>query len=57
MNSSTFNFVFFKTCSGPSRFDWDETLKAWVYRRTKANLLTLLEDEIRSLCGKPIALS
>ncbi|PKU87974.1 Frataxin, mitochondrial [Dendrobium catenatum] len=43
--------------SGPSRFDWDQTHKAWVYRRTKANLLSLLEDEVESLCGKPITLS
>lgn len=43
--------------SGPSRFDWDKTHNAWVYRRTKANLLRLLEDEVGSLCGKPISLS
>ncbi|KAJ6808284.1 frataxin, mitochondrial [Iris pallida] len=32
--------------SGPSRFDWDVESKSWVYRRTKANLFRLLEDEL-----------
>ncbi|XP_031090711.1 frataxin, mitochondrial-like isoform X3 [Ipomoea triloba] len=32
--------------SGPSRFDWDQNLKAWVYRRTKANLIQVLENTI-----------
>ncbi|XP_021906595.1 frataxin, mitochondrial [Carica papaya] len=43
--------------SGPSRFDWDQNLQAWVYRRTKANLLELLESEVEKLCGKPINLA
>ncbi|GLU06555.1 hypothetical protein SLE2022_235800 [Rubroshorea leprosula] len=43
--------------SGPSRFDWDHNAQAWVYRRTKANLLTLLEAELEQLCGEPIDLS
>lgn len=43
--------------SGPSRFDWDRTSQAWVYRRTKAKLLQLLENELEQLCGKPINLS
>lgn len=43
-------------CSGPSRFDWDHDAQAWVYRRTKANLLTLLEAELEQLCGEPIDL-
>ncbi|KAI9094215.1 hypothetical protein K1719_026797 [Acacia pycnantha] len=43
--------------SGPSRFDWDQEAKAWIYRRNKANLYKVLEDELRKLCGKPIVLS
>ncbi|KAI4378296.1 hypothetical protein MLD38_015792 [Melastoma candidum] len=43
--------------SGPSRFDWDWESKRWVYRRTGANLLELLESEIQSLCRQPIQLS
>ncbi|KAF9614404.1 hypothetical protein IFM89_018549 [Coptis chinensis] len=43
--------------SGPSRFDWDKSSQAWVYRRTKANLLWLLESEVEQLCGEPISLS
>ncbi|XP_077242134.1 frataxin-like protein isoform X2 [Tasmannia lanceolata] len=39
--------------SGPSRFDWDRTNQAWVYRRTKENLLKLLENELEQLCGYP----
>lgn len=43
--------------SGPSRFDWDQVARAWVYRRTKANLLDILESELEQLCGQPINLS
>lgn len=43
--------------SGPSRFDWDPTAEAWIYRRTKAKLLETLENEIQQLCGDPITLS
>ncbi|KAI7744512.1 hypothetical protein M8C21_006205 [Ambrosia artemisiifolia] len=43
--------------SGPSRFDWDRTAEAWIYRRTKAKLLDTLENEIKQLCGDPIKLS
>ncbi|XP_043709015.1 frataxin, mitochondrial-like, partial [Telopea speciosissima] len=43
--------------SGPSRFDWDISRQSWIYRRTKANLLQLLENELEQLCGKPISLS
>ncbi|OWM78597.1 hypothetical protein CDL15_Pgr002768 [Punica granatum] len=43
--------------SGPSRFDWDQSSKTWVYRRTKANLFGLLEAELEKLCGHPIDLS
>ncbi|XP_044501632.1 frataxin, mitochondrial-like isoform X2 [Mangifera indica] len=43
--------------SGPSRFDWDRSAQAWVYRRTKANLLKTLESELEQLCGEPIDLS
>ncbi|WOL05208.1 frataxin, mitochondrial isoform X1 [Canna indica] len=42
--------------SGPSRFDCDATTKTWVYRRTKANLLQLLEEEVSKLCGEPLNL-
>ncbi|XP_076960077.1 frataxin, mitochondrial-like [Bidens hawaiensis] len=42
--------------SGPSRFDWDQTAEAWIYRRTKAKLLETLESEIQQLCGEPIKL-
>lgn len=43
--------------SGPSRFDWDRSSQAWVYRRTRENLLQLLETELLELCGKAINLS
>nr|XP_029120955.1 frataxin, mitochondrial isoform X1 [Elaeis guineensis] len=43
--------------SGPARFDWDVATKSWIYRRTKANLLQLLEEELQQLCAKPIDLS
>ncbi|XP_030459427.1 frataxin, mitochondrial [Syzygium oleosum] len=43
--------------SGPSRFDWDQESQSWVYRRTKANLLKVLETELENLCGQPISLS
>ncbi|KAI8008316.1 hypothetical protein LOK49_LG07G02378 [Camellia lanceoleosa] len=40
--------------SGPSRFDWDQDDQAWVYRRTKANLVEVLKHELEHLCGQPI---
>ncbi|XP_055823175.1 frataxin, mitochondrial [Solanum dulcamara] len=43
--------------SGPSRFDWDQSSEAWIYRRTKANLQKVLEDELEKLCGSVINLS
>ncbi|KAK4420513.1 Frataxin, mitochondrial [Sesamum alatum] len=43
--------------SGPSRFDWDQNAQAWIYRRTKANLIQVLETELEKLCGQPISLS
>lgn len=43
--------------SGPSRYDWDRKTEAWIYRRTRANLLKVLESEIEELCGKPLNLS
>ncbi|XP_057437783.1 frataxin, mitochondrial isoform X2 [Lotus japonicus] len=43
--------------SGPSRFDWDQDTKAWIYRRKKVNLYKLLEAELEQLCGKPFVLS
>lgn len=38
--------------SGPSRFDWDLQNQAWIYRRTKANLFKVLEDELEELLGQ-----
>ncbi|KAL5570284.1 hypothetical protein UlMin_026859, partial [Ulmus minor] len=35
--------------SGPSRFDWDCSAEAWVYRWTKAILLKVLESELEQL--------
>ncbi|CAN6574361.1 unnamed protein product [Malus baccata var. baccata] len=43
--------------NGPQRFDWDRSAQAWVYRRTKARLLKILESELEELCGEPISLS
>ncbi|KAH6795974.1 hypothetical protein C2S51_036960 [Perilla frutescens var. frutescens] len=43
--------------SGPSRFDWDQNAEAWIYRRTKQNLIKVLETELEKLCEKPINLS
>lgn len=43
--------------SGPSRFDWDRDAQAWIYRRTKSNLVDTLESELEQLCGQPISLS
>ncbi|KAK6142494.1 hypothetical protein DH2020_022842 [Rehmannia glutinosa] len=43
--------------SGPSRFDWDQDAQAWIYRRTKQNLIHVLETELEKLCEKPISLS
>ncbi|CAI0550355.1 unnamed protein product [Linum tenue] len=43
--------------SGPSRFDWDRDAEAWVYRRTKSNLIEVLESELKQLCGEPIKLT
>ncbi|KAK6141135.1 hypothetical protein DH2020_025126 [Rehmannia glutinosa] len=42
---------------GPSRFDWDQDAQAWIYRRTKQNLIHVLETELEKLCEKPISLS
>jgi hypothetical protein len=43
-------------CSGPARFDWHGLEHVWVYRRTKAQLLPLLEEELSQLMGKSITL-
>ncbi|KAJ7528607.1 hypothetical protein O6H91_15G010300 [Diphasiastrum complanatum] len=43
--------------SGPARFDWHEDKKAWVYRRTKAKLMSLLEKELGELLKADIDLS
>ncbi|KAF8766117.1 hypothetical protein HU200_007613 [Digitaria exilis] len=43
--------------SGPSRFDWDASTDGWIYKRTGANLVQLLEKEIGELCGTPVELS
>ncbi|KAJ4976001.1 hypothetical protein NE237_001107 [Protea cynaroides] len=40
--------------SGPSRFDWDRSSQSWIYRRTKANLIRLLESELEQLFGKTL---
>ncbi|CAM6026263.1 unnamed protein product [Sphagnum balticum] len=42
--------------SGPARFDWHGLEHVWVYRRTKAQLLPLLEQELSQLMGKSITL-
>ncbi|TVU34880.1 hypothetical protein EJB05_16735, partial [Eragrostis curvula] len=43
--------------SGPSRFDWDAETSSWIYKRTGAKLVHLLEKEIGELCGTPVELS
>ncbi|XP_062207087.1 frataxin, mitochondrial-like [Phragmites australis] len=43
--------------SGPSRFNWDAATNGWIYKRTRANLVQLLEEEIGELCGTPVELS
>lgn len=43
--------------SGPARFDWDREKQAWIYRRTKANLLTLMETELSDLLHTSVTLS
>jgi hypothetical protein len=43
-------------CSGPSRFDWDVATNGWIYKRTGANLVQLLEKEIGELCHTPVEL-
>ncbi|KAI3465668.1 hypothetical protein Pfo_022331 [Paulownia fortunei] len=43
--------------SGPSRFDWDQNAQAWIYRRTKEDLIKVLETELEKLCERPISLS
>eukprot|EP01018_Ginkgo_biloba_P005026 Gb_30614 [translate_table: standard] len=42
--------------SGPARFDWDRENQAWIYRRTKADLLRLLENELSNLLNASISL-
>ncbi|KAL6538248.1 hypothetical protein OROGR_012236 [Orobanche gracilis] len=41
--------------SGPSRFDWDHDARSWIYRRTKQDLIKILETELEKLCGEPIS--
>ncbi|XP_061372526.1 frataxin, mitochondrial [Gastrolobium bilobum] len=43
--------------SGPSRFDWDQDTKTWIYRRNKTKLYKILEVELEQLCDQPIVLS
>ncbi|XP_073146344.1 frataxin, mitochondrial isoform X1 [Henckelia pumila] len=43
--------------SGPSRFDWDQHSRAWIYRRTGQDLIKVLETELLQLCGEPVHLS
>eukprot|EP00249_Psilotum_nudum_P010717 c22716_g2_i1 orf=361-981(-) len=42
--------------SGPARFDWDEKMKCWIYRRTKSELLTQLQKELSELLHTSVAL-
>lgn len=42
--------------SGPARFDWNMSENLWIYRRTKAELISLLEEELSELLGSPVAL-
>ncbi|GAQ89301.1 putative frataxin [Klebsormidium nitens] len=42
--------------SGPARFDWLPESEAWVYRRTKAELLRVLEEELEQLVHAKIHL-
>lgn len=43
--------------SGPARFDWNREKQAWIYRRTKENLLTLMETELSNLLHTSVTLS
>ncbi|KAL3698951.1 hypothetical protein R1sor_016973 [Riccia sorocarpa] len=43
--------------SGPGRYDWVESEKGWVYRRTKAELVSLLEKEFSQLLNTSVSLS
>lgn len=43
-------------CSGPARFDWMTDDSVWVYRRSKAELVSLLEQELSKLLGSPVTL-
>lgn len=42
--------------SGPARFDWMANDSMWVYRRSKAELVSLLEQELSELLGSPVSL-
>ncbi|KAH7422250.1 hypothetical protein KP509_13G099100 [Ceratopteris richardii] len=43
--------------SGPARFDWDKEQCHWIYKRTKVEILKLLEKEVHDLLGVSIVLS
>lgn len=43
--------------SGPARFDWDGENHCWVYRRTKSEMLSLLEKELHELFGASVSLA
>ncbi|BBH00056.1 frataxin homolog [Prunus dulcis] len=49
LNKQTPNRQLWLSSHGPFRFDWDRNAQAWVYRRTKAHLLKLLESEMEEL--------
>ncbi|KAG0567978.1 hypothetical protein M758_7G173700 [Ceratodon purpureus] len=42
--------------SGPARFDWVVNENVWVYRRSKAELVSLLEQELSKLLKSPVTL-
>ncbi len=46
----------FMNASGPARFDWMTNDSVWVYRRSKAELVSLLEQELSELLGSPVSL-
>ncbi|KZV52180.1 frataxin, mitochondrial [Dorcoceras hygrometricum] len=52
-----YDYVAYSFSSGPSRFDWDQHSRAWIYRRTRQDLIKVLETELPQLCGHPIHLT
>ena len=41
--------------SGPRRFEWDESTRAWVDARSGGELIAALADEVRALTGVSLA--